>query len=162
MAQVAFQEEQNSGTHLLPNEHEVYIAKRHWISQVPAFLALTVSGAFAFWLLQNSIQQTVSFSSFCILAAMSLSALYCYLRLRADHIVLTEKYIVVHEGFLRPRSISVSMKSVEKVDVISGVFESRFNVGALNVRLTNGTKLCQHHIARPRTFRNKWAALSFI
>lgn len=158
MVQVAIQEEQQTYSKLFDNEHRLCIAKRHWISQIPVFLALTAGIAFILWIIQNSLQHSVSYSSLCLIAAICLSGIYCFLRLRSDHIILTEKRIVVHEGLLRPKSVSVAIQFIERVDVNSGGFESRFNAGGLTLRLVNGTKLCQTHIARPRTFRNKWAA----
>jgi uncharacterized membrane protein YdbT with pleckstrin-like domain len=77
-----------------------------------------------------------------------------------NEFALTNKRVIVKEGFISRRSLEIPISKVESVSVDQGILGRILGYGSLHIRGTGGTNEHFHNISRPLEFRRQFQELA--
>lgn len=73
--------------------------------------------------------------------------------------VITNRRIVIKEGFIARRTFEMNLSKIETVNVDQTVMGRIFNYGSITIIGTGGTRETFHNIAKPMAFRKAFQEL---
>ena len=73
--------------------------------------------------------------------------------------VITNRRIVIKEGFIARRTFEMNLSKIETVNVDQTIMGRILNYGTITVIGTGGTTEMFHNIARPMTFKHRFQEL---
>ena len=85
--------------------------------------------------------------------------IYAWLKRWLSEFVITNRRIVIKEGFIARRTFEMNLSKIETVNVDQTVMGRMLNFGSLTIIGTGGTKETFHNIARPMAFRKAFQEL---
>jgi len=146
---------------LLSTEKLIYFTRPHWIVFASALGALVV--AFIFWHVgpmyiqtQSFIFQNLSFVDLLSLLALILSAywfLKAYIVYRFSEYAVTDRRVILKEGWIRRRALEIFLRKLEGIDVDQTVMGRILGYGTLIIIGTGGTQDHYYNIPDPFKFR---------
>jgi uncharacterized membrane protein YdbT with pleckstrin-like domain len=85
--------------------------------------------------------------------------IYAWLKRWLSEFVITNRRIVIKEGFIARRTFEMNLSKIETVNVDQTVMGRILNYGSITIIGTGGTKETFHNIARPMAFRRAFQEL---
>lgn len=85
--------------------------------------------------------------------------IYAWLKRWLSEFVITNRRIVIKEGFIARRTFEMNLSKIETVNVDQSVMGRILNYGSITIIGTGGTKETFHNIARPMAFRRAFQEL---
>ena len=85
--------------------------------------------------------------------------IYAWLKRWLSEFVITNRRIVIKEGFIARRTFEMNLSKIETVNVDQTVMGRMLNFGSITIIGTGGTKETFHNIARPMAFRKAFQEL---
>jgi uncharacterized membrane protein YdbT with pleckstrin-like domain len=85
--------------------------------------------------------------------------IYAWLKRWLSEFVITNRRIVIKEGFIARRTFEMNLSKIETVNVDQTVMGRILNFGSITIIGTGGTKETFHNIARPMAFRRAFQEL---
>jgi uncharacterized membrane protein YdbT with pleckstrin-like domain len=85
--------------------------------------------------------------------------IYAWLKRWLSEFVITNRRIVIKEGFIARRTFEMNLTKIETVNVDQTVMGRILNYGSITIIGTGGTKETFHNIARPMAFRRAFQEL---
>lgn len=85
--------------------------------------------------------------------------IYAWLKRWLSEFVITNRRIVIKEGFIARRTFEMNLSKIETVNVDQTVMGRMLNYGSITIIGTGGTKETFHNIARPMAFRKAFQEL---
>lgn len=85
--------------------------------------------------------------------------IYAWLKRWLSEFVITNRRIVIKEGFIARRTFEMNLSKIETVNVDQTVMGRMLNFGSITIIGTGGTKETFHNIARPMDFRKAFQEL---
>jgi len=85
--------------------------------------------------------------------------IYAWLKRWLSEFVITNRRIVIKEGFIARRTFEMNLSKIETVNVDQTVMGRILNYGSITIIGTGGTKETFHNIARPMKFRQSFQEL---
>jgi uncharacterized membrane protein YdbT with pleckstrin-like domain len=86
-------------------------------------------------------------------------SIYAWLKRWLSEFVITNRRIVIKEGFIARRTFEMNLSKIETVNVDQTVMGRILNFGSITIIGTGGTKETFHNIARPMAFRRAFQEL---
>jgi uncharacterized membrane protein YdbT with pleckstrin-like domain len=144
---------------LEPDERVIYRARPSWTLYVPTLaLALAAMAALVVGSNDAATERAGYFVSaaFGVLAAVSL--VRAWFRRLATEIAVTDRRIILKQGFIRRHTVEMNMQKVESVDVDQSLIGRLFNFGSVTVRGVGSTFETLQWIDRPLKLRTSVTA----
>jgi uncharacterized membrane protein YdbT with pleckstrin-like domain len=85
--------------------------------------------------------------------------IYAWLKRWLSEFVITNRRIVIKEGFIARRTFEMNLSKIETVNVDQTVMGRMLNYGSITIIGTGGTKETFHNIAKPMAFRKAFQEL---
>ncbi len=85
--------------------------------------------------------------------------IYAWLKRWLSEFVITNRRIVIKEGFIARRTFEMNLSKIETVNVDQTVMGRVLNFGSITIIGTGGTKETFHNIAKPMAFRKAFQEL---
>lgn len=85
--------------------------------------------------------------------------IYAWLKRWLSEFVITNRRIVIKEGFIARRTFEMNLSKIETVNVDQTVMGRLLNFGSITIIGTGGTRETFHNIARPMAFRKAFQEL---
>jgi uncharacterized membrane protein YdbT with pleckstrin-like domain len=85
--------------------------------------------------------------------------IYAWLKRWLSEFVITNRRIVIKEGFIARRTFEMNLSKIETVNVDQTVMGRILNYGSITIIGTGGTKETFHNIAKPMAFRKAFQEL---
>lgn len=85
--------------------------------------------------------------------------IYAWLKRWLSEFVITNRRIVIKEGFIARRTFEMNLSKIETVNVDQTVMGRVLNFGSITIIGTGGTKETFHNIRRPMAFRKAFQEL---
>jgi uncharacterized membrane protein YdbT with pleckstrin-like domain len=85
--------------------------------------------------------------------------IYAWLKRWLSEFVITNRRIVIKEGFIARRTFEMNLSKIETVNVDQTVIGRVLNFGSITIIGTGGTRETFHNIARPMAFRKAFQEL---
>ena len=85
--------------------------------------------------------------------------IYAWMKRWLSEFVITNRRIVIKQGFIARRTFEMNLSKIETVNVDQTVMGRILNYGSITIIGTGGTTETFHNIARPMTFRQKFQEL---
>jgi uncharacterized membrane protein YdbT with pleckstrin-like domain len=85
--------------------------------------------------------------------------IYAWLKRWLSEFVITNRRIVIKEGFIARRTFEMNLSKIETVNVDQTVMGRILNFGSITIIGTGGTRETFHNIARPMAFRKAFQEL---
>jgi len=85
--------------------------------------------------------------------------IYAWLKRWLSEFVITNRRIVIKEGFIARRTFEMNLSKIETVNVDQTVMGRLLNFGSITIIGTGGTKETFHNIAKPMAFRKAFQEL---
>jgi uncharacterized membrane protein YdbT with pleckstrin-like domain len=85
--------------------------------------------------------------------------IYAWMKRWLSEFVITNRRIVIKEGFIARRTFEMNLSKIETVNVDQTVMGRILNFGSITIIGTGGTTETFHNIAHPMTFRQKFQEL---
>ena len=85
--------------------------------------------------------------------------IYAWLKRWLSEFVITNRRIVIKEGFIARRTFEMNLSKIETVNVDQTVMGRILNYGSITIIGTGGTTETFHNIARPMKFRQSFQEL---
>lgn len=85
--------------------------------------------------------------------------IYAWLKRWLSEFVITNRRIVIKEGFIARRTFEMNLSKIETVNVDQTVMGRLLNFGSITIIGTGGTKETFHNIAMPMAFRKAFQEL---
>ncbi len=85
--------------------------------------------------------------------------IYAWMKRWLSEFVITNRRIVIKEGFIARRTFEMNLSKIETVNVDQTVLGRIFNFGSITIIGTGGTSETFHNIAQPLTYRQKFQEL---
>jgi len=85
--------------------------------------------------------------------------IYAWLKRWLSEFVITNRRIVIKEGFIARRTFEMNLSKIETVNVDQTVVGRVLNFGSITIIGTGGTKETFHNIRRPMAFRKAFQEL---
>jgi uncharacterized membrane protein YdbT with pleckstrin-like domain len=85
--------------------------------------------------------------------------IYAWLKRWLSEFVITNRRIVIKEGFIARRTFEMNLSKIETVNVDQTVMGRILNYGSITIIGTGGTRETFHNIARPMAFRRAFQEL---
>jgi len=109
--------------------------------------------------------ETVAFETklhwviFFTLKSLFTLTIYAWLKRWLSEFVITNRRIVIKEGFIARRTFEMNLSKIETVNVDQTVMGRFLNFGSITIIGTGGTRETFHNIARPMAFRKAFQEL---
>jgi uncharacterized membrane protein YdbT with pleckstrin-like domain len=140
---------------LTSGEVVVYRARRHRIIFLPAALLALVSLVFVYLFLTNKTLELLAWVAGFLGLATAIAYLSALIQYSTSEFAVTNKQLIVKEGFVRRRSLELLLPKVEGVGVDQDLLGRILDYGTIVVTGTGGTKEPFAKIARPLEFRRQ-------
>jgi len=85
--------------------------------------------------------------------------IYAWLKRWLSEFVITNRRIVIKEGFIARRTFEMNLSKIETVNVDQTVMGRLLNYGSITIIGTGGTRETFHNIAKPMDFRKAFQEL---
>jgi uncharacterized membrane protein YdbT with pleckstrin-like domain len=85
--------------------------------------------------------------------------IYAWLKRWLSEFVITNRRIVIKEGFIARRTFEMNLSKIETVNVDQTVMGRILNYGSITIIGTGGTRETFHNIRRPMSFRKTFQEL---
>jgi uncharacterized membrane protein YdbT with pleckstrin-like domain len=85
--------------------------------------------------------------------------IYAWMKRWLSEFVITNRRIVIKEGFIARRTFEMNLSKIETVNVDQTVMGRILNFGSITIIGTGGTTETFHNIARPMIFRQRFQEL---
>jgi uncharacterized membrane protein YdbT with pleckstrin-like domain len=85
--------------------------------------------------------------------------IYAWFKRWLSEFAITNRRIVIKEGFIARRTFEMNLSKIETVNVDQTVMGRILNFGSITIIGTGGTKETFHNIARPMAFRQAFQEL---
>ena len=85
--------------------------------------------------------------------------IYAWMKRWLSEFVITNRRIVIKEGFIARRTFEMNLSKIETVNVDQTVMGRIFNFGSITIIDTAATTETFHNIARPLVYRQKFQEL---
>ena len=85
--------------------------------------------------------------------------IYAWLKRWLSEFVITNRRIVIKEGFIARRTFEMNLSKIETVNVDQTVMGRLLNFGSITIIGTGGTRETFHNIAKPMAFRKAFQEL---
>ncbi|MDM8001972.1 MAG: PH domain-containing protein [Bacteroidota bacterium] len=82
--------------------------------------------------------------------------IYAWMKRWLSEFVITNRRIVIKEGFIARRTFEMNLSKIETVNVDQTVMGRILNYGSITIIGTGGTRETFHNIARPMIFRQRF------
>lgn len=129
--------------HLLPDEKVIYTTMLHWI----------VWASTAIWVL--IALSVVKYTGVWIFILPILAGINALINYKTSEFGITNKRVMMKEGFIRRNSLELMLPKVEGVQVHQNIIGRMLNYGTITVSGTGGAQTPFHKIKEPMEFRKK-------
>jgi uncharacterized membrane protein YdbT with pleckstrin-like domain len=85
--------------------------------------------------------------------------IYAWMKRWLSEFVITNRRIVIKEGFIARRTFEMNLSKIETVNVDQTVMGRVLNFGSITIIGTGGTRETFHNIRRPMAFRKAFQEL---
>ena len=85
--------------------------------------------------------------------------IYAWMKRWLSEFVITNRRIVIKEGFIARRTFEMNLSKIETVNVDQTVMGRILNYGSITIIGTGGTTETFHNISRPMIFRQRFQEL---
>jgi uncharacterized membrane protein YdbT with pleckstrin-like domain len=140
---------------LTSGEVVVYRARRHRIIFLPAALLALVSLVFVYLFFTNRTLELLAWVAGFLGLATAIAFLSAFIQYSTSEFAVTNKQLIVKEGFVRRHSLELLLPKVEGVGVDQDLLGRILDYGTIVVTGTGGTKEPFAKIARPLEFRRQ-------
>ena len=140
---------------LTSGEVVVYRARRHRIIFLPAALLALASLVLVYLFLTNRTLEFLAWVAGFLGLVTAIAYLSALIQYSTSEFAVTNKQLIVKEGFVRRRSLELLLPKVEGVGVDQDLLGRILDYGTIVVTGTGGTKEPFAKIARPLEFRRQ-------